>query len=528
MPSGVAAPQMAISADGRKLVFAAAGPGGKPFLWIRPLGSFNPQRLDRTDGGEFPFWSPDGQSIGFFADHKLKKVAASGGAPQTICDAPPGGGGTWSRDGTIVFAGTAGLMWVPSSGGLPSPVTILDQSRSETSHMWPQFLPDGKHFLYLARSTDSEKSGIYVQEIGSAQKALVLKSIFRALYAPPGDLLFVREGTLFAQHLDLRRFQLTGEADAVAPDINFTERTGRTGFTVSDNGVLVYRSSMGVTGKRLTWYDRDGKRLASIGGPADFDQIALSPDEKHVAVARPERIGASSLWLIDLANDSSRRLTLDPQEWLAFPIWSNDSQRIAYRNVKNGGLEEIALSSGAKTVLVASHADPQDWSSDGRLLAFVDADTKKLSLLDFLSERKPLAIIDTSFEFSDARFSPDGRQIAYTSRQSGRPEVYIASMPSLAEKRQISNGGGSRPMWRKDGKELFFISEDRKLMVAGMQTGNALNAPIVKPLFPLLVSASGAQYAVAGDGQKFLVNEIPQTDAEHLNIVLNWTADISR
>jgi Tol biopolymer transport system component len=526
MPSGLAAPQMAISPDGRNLVFAAGAPGGKSYLWIRSLDSFATQRLARTDGAEFPFWSPEGQNVGFFADNKLKKIALSGGSPQSICDAQSRSGGTWNREGMIVFGGSAGLMRVSSAGGSPAPATLLDQGRGEVSHMWPQFLPDGKHFLYLVRNSTPEKDGIYVQALGAAEKTLVLATSVRALYTPPGYLLFVREGTLFAKRMHPNRFQLSGEPLPVAADATATERTGRAGFTVSGNGVLVYRSSVGVTGKRLAWYDRDGKRIGLVGEPADYDQIALSPDEKRLAVARPEKLGAASLWVIDLAGEISTRLTFDAQDRIGYPVWSADSHRIAFHNLKNGGMEEILLATGARTVLTRGSAIPQDWSPDGRLLAFIDSDSKKLSLLDFLSERKPLAIIETPYEFSEACFSPDGRRIAYTSKQSGREEVYIASMPSFTDKRQVSSEGGRRPIWRRDAAELYFIAPGGKLMAAEIKPGNGLDPILTKPLFSIVASSTGLQYAVADNGRKFLINEIPQTDDEQLNVVLNWTADL--
>jgi serine/threonine protein kinase/Tol biopolymer transport system component len=527
MPSGPAAPQLELSPDGRTLAFTA-GTAGKSSLWLRPLNSFVAQQLDRTDGAQFPFWSPDGQSIGFFAERKLKRIALSGGPPQTICDSPNlGQGGTWNRDGIIVFSGAptgAGLMRVAATGGLPEPLTALDQARGEYAHMWPQFLPDGQHFLYLARSQDPDKSGIFVQKIGSAEKVPVMKGLLRAVYTPPGQLLFVREGTLFAQSFDAKRFQLSGEPKAVAVDINYAETTGRTAFSVSESGALAFRSTAFSGGRHLAWYDRHGKSLGYLGEPGRYYQIALSPDERRLAVVRGENSGQSSLLTMDVATGILTRLTLDPQETIVgFPVWSPDSERIAYK--RPNGIAEIAVNSGARTVLMAENAYPEDWTLDGRSLVLLDLNLRTARMLDRGGDSKSRTILESPFEKSGFRISPDGRQIAYASFDTATSEVYVAALPDFTGRRQVSSGSGLHPVWRKDGKELFFLAPGRKLMAAEIKPGAAIEFTTPKPLFSVVMAGIGSQFAVTADG-RFLCSEIPLIESEQLNVVLNWPADL--
>jgi hypothetical protein len=310
---GPYAPQIVISPDGRQLVVSALEPGKPRYLWVRPLGSLTAQRLDKTEGASLPFWSPDGKFIGFFADDKLKKIPFPGGSPQTICNAGRGDGAAWNRDGVIVFAPEQGnaLLRVQTSGGTVGAATTLDKNRGEIQHSWPQFLPDGKHFLYFALNQDPDMSGIYVQELGSQVRTLVLKNGSRGVYASD-YLLFAREGVLLAQRLDIKRLMVLGEPLPLADDVNTNESNGRAAFHVSEDGVLVYRGGIFGTVRQLAWYDRQGKRLASVGEPTRFRGLSLSPDEKYIAFARGEKNG-SNIWVLELASGILKRLTLDSQ-----------------------------------------------------------------------------------------------------------------------------------------------------------------------------------------------------------------------
>ncbi len=524
-----ALPQAAISPDGRQLAFAAVDTSGKSSLWVRPLNSVSAQRLDRTDGAGVPFWSPDSQFIAFFADGRLKKVPVSGGAPQTLCEAKSFEGGTWSRDGTILFSpgGTEPLYRVAAAGGVATPATQLDKGQGEVAHRWPQFLPDGRRFQYLALSQQAGKSGIYVQSLNSAGRTRVLDTVIRAAYSPTGHLLFVREGTLMAQQVDGKLAQ-TGEPVRVAEEV--TAAGGRGAFSVSDNGVLVYRSGRGLVSTYLTWYSRDGKRLGAVGEAAPYRQFQLSPDEKRVVFERVE--GTSDLWLIELGSGIFSRLTFDPGSEVD-AVWSPDSRRIVF--LRNWGgkpeLAELTLGSGEpKKVLEEGVGYPEDWTPDGRHALYVNASGKSLFRFPLEGERKPEVLLETPFDKDEFRLSPDGRWIAYNSLESGRWEVYAASYPSFSGKRQVSSAGGCQARWRKDGKELFYLALDGKLMAVPVTAGAALEAGVPKPLFQTTVSLNPTwdQYAVTGDGQRFLLNENPKTTAEQINVVIDWAAGLGR
>jgi Tol biopolymer transport system component len=529
---GPYAPQIALSPDGRNLAVAALERGKPRLLWVRPLGSFSMQRLDKTEGASLPFWSPDGQFIGFFAEDKLKKIALSGGPPQTICDAGRGDGAAWNRDGVIVFAPEQGnsLLRVSAAGGPVTAATTLDKSRGEIQHSWPQFLPDGKHFLYFAMSLDRDKSGIYVQELGSSKRTLVLTNPTRGAYAAD-HLMFSREGVLLAQRLDLKRLRLQGEPLSVAEDVNTNEANGRAAFSVSESGVLAYRGGIFSAFRQLAWYDRQGHRLETVGGPTRYRGVALSPDEKQVAFARSEKNG-SSIWVMELASGILKRLTLDSQAMDIGPVWSPDSQRIIFG--RRGGLSEVAVRSGATTVVHDGEAAPapDTWSPDGAFLVYRDPNSRFVSLLSLLGERKPQHVLDTPFPKSHFCFSPDSRWIAYTSAESGRAEVQVASFPSFTDKRTVSQNGGIAPKWRKDGKELFFISSDGTLMMAAeVKAGSKIETGIPRPLFRILASflpgtVSTVLYDIAGDGRKFLLNEVLSGNTDQISVVLNWPADL--
>jgi len=421
-------------------------------------------------------------------------------------------------------------MRVPVAGGIPSPVTTLDKRRGENNHSWPQFLPDGRHFLYFAHSQDAEKSGVYVQDLGSQEKKLVLKNLLRAAYAS-GHLLYVREGSLLAQKFDAANWRLDGEPVAVAEDVTSNESNGRAAFALSANGVLAYRTGGAAGLKQLTWYDRDGKRLGTVGEQGRYGQIALSPDEKRVALARAEATRAMfNIWVLELGNGVLTRLTFDPAESNGFPLWSRDSQRIAFSNQPKGGIFDVAVASAARSPLVEDKAAcyPEDWSPDGRFFAWDECSFRKLSLLSLSGERKSQVVLDNPFTKHGYCFSPDGRWMAYTSDQSGIFEVYVASIPSFAEVRKVSNGGGNYPRWRRSGSELFFVAPDRRLWAAEIKGASQMEPVAPKPLFLMQIGGIGAQYGVTADGKRFLVNELYQTSDQQTVVVVHWDADLNR
>ena len=359
---GPAAPQVAVSPDGRQLVFATGGSGfiftgasGESGLWIRSLDALEARKLSGTDGATIPFWSPDGRFVGFFARGMLYKIELAGGAPQSLCEAPLiSHGGAWNRDGVILFGTLEGIARVSASGGETSLVTTIDHSREENRHVWPQFLPDGRHFLYLAMGSDDEHNGIHVGSLDSSETRFVLEAEVFARYTAPGYLVFLREAMLMAQAFDASSFELTGEPHRIASGVGYNPGLGRTTFSVSDAGVLAYRVG-GVGGQpdsELTWFDRQGKRLGTVGPPGKIGNIALSPDETRVAVERVDEAGNRDVWLIEISSGAFSRFTFGATSNEA-PLWSSDGTRVLFTSesdiyakpASGAGREELIVES---------------------------------------------------------------------------------------------------------------------------------------------------------------------------------------
>ncbi len=539
---GPAAPQAALSPDGRYLAFVATTLDRTSQLWVRPLDSLAAQKLAGTEDASFPFWSPDSRFLGFFTPGKLKKIDAFGGPPQALCDAPEGNGGTWNRDGVIVFAPNrvGALARVSATGGVPADVTALDRSRQETGHLWPQFLPDGRHFLYLALSGRRENRGIYVHSLASKEAGLVLRTEVRATYTPPGYLLFVQQGTLMAQRFDSNRLQLSGEPARVAEQVAYNPGNGRTTLSASENGVIAYRtgSAGGVPMSELVWFDRGGKRIGSAGGPGLYVRPRLSPDEKLIAVQRRDpQTGTDDIWLVDLARSTVSRLTFDSSNQ-THPTWSPDGSRIAFASDQDGMsnlYQKLSNGAGGEELLLSSDTSKfvTDWSPDGRFIVYEDQGRgtgTDLWVLPLSGDRKPTPFLRTEFNESQGQFSPDGRWMAYSSNESGRVEVYVQAFPASGGKWQISTAGGSYPRWRRDGKELFYRAADRKLMAVEVQTASTLQAGQPRALFELRVSEVPViPYTVSADGQRFLVDTpTEESNAAPITVVLNWFTELKK
>jgi Tol biopolymer transport system component len=531
----------AISPDGRHLVFRVNAPDDKELLWVRSLGSLDAQPLAGTEGGAEPFWSPDSRSVGFFAGGKFKRVDLSGGPAQTLCDAMSSFGGTWNRDGVIVFTGgQAGLQRIPASGGTPAPVTSVDTSRGEISHIWPYFLPDGRHFLFLARNAQHERSAIYVGSLDSKETKPLMNVHSSMAYAPPGYLLFVRGQTLMAQGFDAAGLELKGEPFPVAEQVGYNPRNGHAFFSVSENGVLGFRSAPLAT-IQLVWFDRTGKQLEAVTPPGSYRAPALSPDEKSVAVNRRDTMASvtSDVWLIDLARSAQTRFTFDRARDRS-PVWSPDGSRIAFSSTQEqltnlyqkpssgAGVEEQLLSSGDPKIV-------NEWSPDGRFILFQQRSGKPswdLMLLPLSGERKPEPLLHTDFDEFQGHFSPDGRWIAYVSNETGQYEIYVQSFPPSGGKWMVSSGGGSQPRWRGDGRELYYFAANRKLMaveVNGESATFAAGQP--QPLFQLRSGnfPGHGYYVAARDGKRFLVTSYTAGDeAQQITVVLNWTVGLKR
>ena len=537
-----------ISPDGRRIVYRLNTEDGKELLWVRALDSFDARPLVGTDGALQPFWSPDSRSIGFFASTKLKRIDLSGGAAQTLCDAPSNVSGAWGRDGTIIFSrGVAsGLYRVTMAGGTPVQLTQVDASRNEIEHTWPYFLPDGRHFIYLVRNAQPENSAIYVGSLDSKQTKSLLQVHSSAVYAPPGYLLFVRETTLMAQAFDADRLELKGDAFPVAEQAVRNPIIGRAMFSVSDNGVLAMRTGR-INNDQLIWFDRTGKQLGALTSPGGYTAPALSPDEKSVAVSRVDLQNgtAADIWLINLERGTQIRLTSDPASEI-YPAWSPAGDRITFVSNRNGQTsiyQKLSNGSAPEEPLVTSAElkyNPS-FSPDGKFIMYAQFNPKTnadLYLVSTGSDRKIQMFLQTNFIEAQPRVSPNGRWVAYISNETGQFEVYVQTFPVAGGgKVLVSVGGGSQPQWRGDGRELYYYSPNRKLMAVEVNgDGSTFTVGVAQPLFDIRITGAFDQsfpgngyYTPSRNGNRFLVSAVPEaTERQQINVILNWTADVKR
>jgi hypothetical protein len=533
----------AVSPDGRRVVLRGIT-GGKVLLWMRALESLEAHPFAGTDEAAFPFWSPDSRFIGFFAEGKLKKIAATGGPAQTLCDAPDARGGSWNADGVIVFAPRVldVLYRVSSAGGTPAPLTTLDSSRGELGHFHPYFLPDGRHFLYLVVSSQPELEGIRVGSLDSRETKLFVNTHASGAYAPPGYLLFLRDRTLMAQKFDADRLAIAGEPFPVADEVDRLGPARLALFSVSRTGVLVHRSGSSEA-TQLTWFDRQGEPLGTVGPIANYSVPWLSPDESRVAFSSAAPGGGDSdIWLIDMARGTPTRFTFDPSPDLS-PVWSPDGGRILFASLRDrhGNLyQRAAGGGGADEVLVQSDflKFPNDWSADGKFILYQELHPKTahdLWVFPLAGGQKQFPFLQTQFDERQGRFSPDGRWIAYASNESGAWQVYVRSFPDSGGKWQVSTNGGGQPQWRGDGRELYYLSEDRKVMAVDVRgSGPQFDAGTPQELFTLRVQSVGLPgprnfYAATKNGQRFLVvSTSGDPTASPTTVVLNWTADLKQ
>ncbi|SPF48446.1 Serine/threonine protein kinase [Candidatus Sulfotelmatobacter kueseliae] len=536
-----------LSPDGLRLAFVAKNADGKQMLWIRPLNSAIAQPMSGTESATYPFWSADSRYVGFFAAAKLNKVDASGGPPQALCDAPSGRGGTWNNTGIIVFAPdtNAGLARVDAAGGTRVALSTLDAK--ETSHRWPDFLPDGNHFLYFAHGATSADSGIYLAALDSKERKLLLRNDSNALYAAPGYLLFVRDNTLMAQRLNLRSLALEGEAKPVADHVAVNTDTWRSILTASANGELLYQHGAAGGGSQLVWYDASGKPGEPVlPETADYYGPMLSPDAGKLAFAL-ETNGIADIWVVDLARHTKTRITFGPM-YSSNPLWWPDGKSIVFSYGPSGGATDSlyrqnADGTGSKEKLLETPGITEFASSvspDGRYISYMRRDPKSNTGFDIWAlpmfpdksgDQKPFPVVATNFADVTPAFSPDGKWLAYANNETGRMEVYIQPFPSGAGRWQVSTAGGTRPNWRKDGKELFFFSTDQQMMAVDVsQKGASLQLGTPHALFKATtVSVASGPYTVSADGKKFVMNTVlPQSVTEPLTLITNWPADLKQ
>ena len=524
-----------VSPDGRYVAFNATDSEGKTRIWVRPMNALAAQPLNGTEGTGRPFWSPDSRFLGFIAEGKLKKIEVTGGPAQKICDAPTGADGSWSSKGVILFDGTGKdpINRVSAAGGTPA-VAVKPEKDGQVG--WPEFLPDGSHFLYMAIGVKPEDSAYRVGSVDSADSKAFAPAQTLVTYAPPGYLLFVRDKTLVAQRFDPNAVKTLGEPVPLAEHIG-TDSVGLATFSVSRDGTLAYRT--GDAGSRLLWVDRSGKELDALGDRGEYANPALSrAGDRLVFDLNDPRSGKTDIWIRDLARGVNSRFTFGEGN-NGIPIWSPDGTTVVFRSDRNGLpdlFEKPASGQGEEKILFKSDEAKiaTDWSGDGRYLAFASQSQKtgwNSWALPTFGDRKPIPIVVGAFAELMPKFSPDGRFVAYQSNESGRAEIYVQSFPIASGKWQVSTSGGSDPAWSADGKKLFYRAADQKLMAVDIDAGESFKAGIPQALFPARVQPGIARnkYVVSGNGERFLfVAPLGREALTPTTVVLNWSAELGR
>jgi eukaryotic-like serine/threonine-protein kinase len=541
VPFSFAVRDMAVAPNGHTVaVVGDRESGGKSALWFYEIGSREPRSVANTDGASFPFWSPDGRSLGFFAEGKLKRLDISGGGVQTLCDAPSGRGGSWNNDGVILFtpSGQIGdvVNRVSASGGTPQRISTLDTSRGETSTRWPVFLPDGKHYLFMAFdvSGQGKTQAIYVGSLDSNEKKFLTKANANTAYAAPGYFLFYRDNTLFAQHIDLSKFELTGDASPILTNIQYEPRIGHVTLSVTNDRVLLAQNGTGVSLSRLEWFDRGGKEVGPVGEPDVYGNVELAPNGKSVAIDKTDTGNQNAdVWIYELQGHNANRMMFDPAID-SMPVWSPDGTRVVFASSRKKTFDlYLKTTDGAQEErpIEATPAEdkfPSAWSHDGKYILYTRG--TNLWFLTFPDLRSPLFLKAPS-AMKNGQFSPDGKWVAYASNESGKWEIYVTSFPDAHGKWQVSNGGGDQPRWRGDGKEIFYLAADGKIMAVPVNEGANFNPRTPVPLFQanqraLVATSELLAYDVTRDGQRFLINtHVKGGEIQPMSVVLNWDAE---
>jgi Tol biopolymer transport system component len=546
----------AVSPDGRYVVLEMRSKGS-PSLWLRSLDSITARPLAGTEEGNFPTWSPDSRSLAFAADGKIKRIEIAGGAPLTLGEEGISGRvtptGTWNRDGVILFGNSSGLMRVSASGGGAVPLTKVDHAKKEIGHGYPQFLPDGDRFLFFIDSNVPENQGIYSSSLRNPeQRKQILRTAAKAVYIPPrepypGYLLWMQERTLLAQRFNADALKLEGDPVSVAEDIGLNPTNlVRAAFWASDSGLLVYFASPSLTKRPVVWIDRDGKQTDAA--PDDvYGSLALSPKSDRMAISRTEAgsgRGNSDIWVREFERGVMTRLTFDAAEE-GFPIWSPDGKQLAFASRREGGVFQIyrkdATGTGTEERLTegGNPKIPLDWSKDGKYILYredTSTNGRDLMALPLTGDRKPITVVSTPFNESTAAISPDGRWVAYASNESASNELYVQAFPgdpSAPKGRwQISNKSAYEVKWRGDGKELYYQTNDGRMMAATIQAGpDGIRADTPREVFSADFPNGGLQmFDVTPDAKRFLMilNARTGSNSERLTVLSNWQAALRK
>jgi Tol biopolymer transport system component len=533
-----------ISPDGRRVVVTGRRPDSRSsMLWIRHLDSLTFQPLAGTEGIERAFWSPDSRSLGFVADGQIKRVSIDGGV-QPLCELDSRfiPGGTWNSQGVIVIAkgmkgqngpGPSTLVKVSATSGEWEPLTTLDQSRGESGHSWPQFLPDGRHIAFQVASTNSQHRGVFITALDSPHERRPLLAELTMTRFALDHVLFVRGSALLAAPFDSQSLRTTGEPTQIAEGVNFWRDAGLGMFSTSRQGVVVFTPPR-APDMQLAWVGRTGGPLTTIGRPHAYDQLALSPDETRAAVELPDDNGRYDIWLVDLPRGTSTRLTFDPGDDRD-PVWSPDGSVLIFCSDRTGPktlFRKDLSREDPESPLFDTKQDlyPESWTPDGKRILYETGITPRLGLswnVDQPSEAHP--IVKTSFALDELQVSPDGRLLAYTSTDSGQYEVYVQPFERPGQKVRVSIDGGGDPKWRRDGKELFYVAPDRKLMAVKIQEGSQLAVSLPEPLFQLAVEYQPVldNYGASRDGQRFLIKlTVDPVTIVPIHVILNWQDEL--
>ena len=527
----------AVSADGRNVAFVARS-GGVTLLWVRPLDSFKSYALVGTEGAYSPFWSPDGHNIAFFSQGKLKRIAANGGSVLTICDSCEGRGGSWNGQDVIIFAKFPGEIYrVPATGGQPSPVTRLDTSRHDTTERWPQFLPDGNHFVYMAGALGlaSDDNVLKVGSLDGKTDRILLHGSSPIAY-DSGYLLFVVNKNLVARPFDAEKMEFTGDSITLVEDVLYDPMYSNAAFSASGTGVLLYQRGNAANDRKLEVLDNNGKALGTLGESGRILSLRISPDGKRIAFSLSDpNTGKADIWIQEISTGNRTRITSDPRASVA-PVWSHDGTAVVYDSIRvqnKGSIYEMpsnGMGVEQKIWEPTRWGWPDDFTADSATLVVeesLEAGKSRISLLPLGKQDQPTALLEAPGVVCCARLSADGHWIAYVSDESGRREVYLSSFPKPAGRLQVSLTGGRLPTWRGDGKELYYLDGDSHLIATELKASNGLVEVIHRRTlfqFKRLTTA----YDVFPDGTKFLwvtpTSDVPVP----LSLVLNWTPDLKK